>query len=184
MMSRLGAGVNLCTNWQFTLMWYWYCRQGFLLTGTRARKCGPSSWAIASGVFQSMDALRFWTVAAAWLIRGQNRASIVASIVAPWAEARVRTVVHLFGFWHCRLGPLPPGGSIGFRKGLGDCLPEGGLGGARDDPGGGHLLQIYNWMRRSRWFVGPRRWPGIPLLCGQRRRLGRPGELSRSGPPS
>jgi hypothetical protein len=127
-----------------------------------------SCWAIVSGVFQSMDALRFGTAAAAWLIRGQNQAAIVASL----AEAGAHTVVHLFGFWHLPAGAPPSRRFHWILEVHGMIQGEGGP-----------LLRIYNWMRRPRWFVGLRRWPGIPPLCG-RRRQGRPGELSRSGPPS
>jgi hypothetical protein len=86
------GGVSLCTNWQFELAHdpkMWYHRQGFLVAGTRARKRDPSSLVIASRVFQSMDAHRFGTAAAAWLIKGQNQ----ATIRAPWADAGVCTVV-------------------------------------------------------------------------------------------
>jgi hypothetical protein len=60
-MSGLGAGVNLCTNWQFALVHdpnIWYHRQGFLFIGTRARKRGPNSWAITSRVFQRCPEVR------------------------------------------------------------------------------------------------------------------------------
>jgi hypothetical protein len=81
-----------------------HLRQGFLLAGTRASsKLRPNSWVIKSGVFQSMDALRFGTAAAAWLIRGQNR----AAIMAPWVEAGVHTVVRSFGFWRLPAGAPP-----------------------------------------------------------------------------
>jgi hypothetical protein len=161
-MSGLGAGVNLCTK-QLAVRTharskYMVSQAGVPVGGDQDQETQAHHWVITSGVFQSMDALRFGIAAAAWLIRGQNW----AAIRAPWAEAGcVLLSAHLV-FGVCRPGPLLPGGSIGFRKGLGDCLPEGGLGGAWDDPGGGHLLQIYNWMRCPRWFVRPRRWPGIP----------------------
>jgi hypothetical protein len=131
------------TNWQFELVHdpkMWYRRQGFVLAGTRTRKCNPSSLVITSGVFQSMDAHRFGTAAAAWLIKGRNR----ATIGAPWADAGVRTVVQSFGFWCLPGGPLP-GGSTGSRMDHGGCLREGGPGGAWDGPGGGPLLQICSW---------------------------------------
>jgi hypothetical protein len=107
-----------------------------------------------------MDAQRFGTAAAAWLIKGQNR----ATIRAPWVDAGVRTVVRSFGFWRLPGGPfqevpLDPGWTVGvacLRVDLEehgmvqgeDLCSEFVVGGDVQDgtPGQGHGLRSYSFV--------------------------------------